>query len=77
MGCKKLQETEKAVSSQKSKVRITEYAEKMFQNGLFNPISPQGYNFMTGRTEDTIPPNHGFREFCLARKVNGMSIFRN
>lgn len=70
-------EAEKAISVQKSKVKITEYAEKMFQDGLFNPISPCGYNFITGRTEDTVEPNHGFKEFALARKVNGMSIFRN
>jgi hypothetical protein len=73
----KKEESEKAISVQKAKVKISEYPENMFINGVFNPITPQGYNFLTGRTEDSIPPNHGLKEYVLAKRVNGMSIFRN
>jgi len=71
------EQQERAVSVQKAKVKITEYAEKMFVNGFFNPICPGGYNFITGRTEDTIPPNHGIKEYTITARLNGTATYKN
>lgn len=70
-------EEDKSISVLKAKVKITEYPDRMFRNGIFNPICPLGYNFITGKQEDTMPPSHGIREYTITARLNGTANYQN
>jgi len=71
----KVSEENKAISILKAKVNVAEYPDNIFKDGLFNPICPSGYNFLTGITEyrEDVQPvriNYG-----TTAKVNGTRSF--
>lgn len=67
----KVSEENKAISILKAKVKIKEYPENIIKDGLFNPICPSGYNFLTGYTDyrDNVQ-QRGFSS-SMSGKVNG------
>lgn len=42
---------EKGITILRAKVKVAEYPENIMKDGLFNPICPMGYNYITGYTE--------------------------
>lgn len=42
---------DKGITIQRAKVKVAEYPENIIKNGVFNPICPAGYNFLTGYTD--------------------------
>jgi len=67
----KVSEENKAITIQRAKVKVAEYPEQIIKNGLFNPICPSGYNFLTGYTdyrEDVQPVRINYNSTA---KVNG------
>lgn len=42
---------DKGITIQRAKVKVKEYPENIIKDGLFNPICPSGYNFLTGYTD--------------------------
>lgn len=52
------------------------YPDQMFQNGLFNPICPFGYNFLTVYIADKNMSQRGLNEYILNGRVNGTVNFQ-
>lgn len=42
---------DKGITIQRAHVKVQEYPEHIMKDGVFNPICPAGYNFLTGYTE--------------------------
>ena len=42
---------DKGITIQRAKVKVSEYPEQIIKDGVFNPICPSGYNFLTGYTD--------------------------
>ena len=42
---------DKGITTLRAKVKTSEYPEQIIKDGLFNPICPSGYNFLTGYTD--------------------------
>jgi len=62
----------------RGKVKLDDYNNRMFKDGLFDPICPADYNFLTGKQEPIISyQSGGIDRLSLARRVNGSPIFRN
>jgi len=73
----KVSEENKAITILRAKVKVAEYPENIFKNGLFNPICPSGYNFLTGITEhreNVLPVRINYNSNA---KVNGARSFNN
>jgi len=58
----RVSEENKAISIQKAKVKVKDYPEQIIKDGVFNPICPSGYNFLTGYTD--------YREDIPSLKIN-------
>lgn len=78
MANNKVQPADRALSTIKQTVKLSEYPDKMFVDGLFNPVCPNGYNFLTGWTSDmpAQTPN-GIKEYNISCRLNGTATFRN
>ena len=65
---------DKGITIQRAKVKVSEYPEQIIKDGVFNPICPSGYNFLTGYTdyrEDIKPLRIDYRS---SGKINRSSF---
>lgn len=70
----KVSEENKAISILKAKVKVCEYPDNIFKNGIFNPICPSGYNFLTGITEHREDVQPVRINYNSTAKVNGRHL---
>ena len=65
---------ESAISGQKVKITPDQYSKTMFKDGFYNPISPVGYNILTGYVDWRIEKDIYRHAPSMSGKLNGHPI---
>lgn len=68
---------ERSINTLRQRVKLSEYPEKMFQNGFFNPICPINYNFLTGLQEEMVTPSRPVSDYNITARINGTAVYKN